>query len=878
MSETITIYLDDKPIEVPKGMNLVDACKLHDVDVPVFCYHPKMKPVGMCRMCLVELGFEQRDRETGELVMGEDGRPLVRWFPKLETACTQVTAPGMHVRTTTEKVRRGRKDIIEFILTSHPLDCPVCDKGGECPLQELTMDHGPGKSRFIYEEKIKLAKHYPLGDQIFLDRERCIQCARCIRYVEEITDDPVLAFHERGRRLQIISTSTPGFDSKFSGNTTDICPVGALTTADFRFGARPWELDSAASICTHCPVGCNLTLNTRLDRDAGGKVIIKRVMPRQNEQVNEIWICDKGRFGHHFTIAPDRVKMPMIRQGDRLVEAANWDEALALIARKLGDAGRAVAALAGPTLSSEDLWALRQLVEARGGNRLGVWPATMAGGSLIAEVGVASGTNLSDIGKGDCIMVVASDLEEEAPIWWHRVKTAVDRGAKLVVVNGRETKLDRYTALNLRYRYGEEAATLNNLLRAVIDGGGVDEAFVGERVDGFDLLKDALKRAKPAGSPPVQQKAAETLATAANLVVIVGGEGLSLPAHGALMQAAANLLIVTGHVGRPNNGLLAVWPGANTQGALDMGYTPEDTAAVLDNAGDYRVLFVADADPAGEEPGAAEKLEAAGFVVVTSLFLTPTAQMADVVLPRMSFAERDGTFTSGERRVQRFYRAIDPVGQGRPDWRIFQQIGARLGMDRPKPTASAVMQEITQRVPQYAPMDYPSLARVAPQFPMVGGDDLYYGGTTYKNEGGLGVQWPVAAEAGEQAGRGARLRVRPVDAPPAPKPARGELMVVPVRLLYDRGTTFYKTRMVHRRVPEPYVALSVADAAQMGLREGARARVTFDGQAVEVGVRIDERVPEGVALLPVNLGNGPLPRAARVGAVSIVEAVGAGEA
>ena len=190
---------------------------------------------------------------------------------------------------------------MEFLLTSHPLDCPICDKGGECPLQNLTMAHGPGKSRFPWMRNITWPSMYPLGDLIVLDRERCIQCGRCIRFQDDIAGDPVIGFKDRGRGMQIISTSEPGFDSIFSGNTTDICPVGALTTADFRFGARPWELLATASICPHCPVGCNMTFNVRREAAAGGDIVIKRIMPRQNEEVNEIWMCDKGRFAYHYT-------------------------------------------------------------------------------------------------------------------------------------------------------------------------------------------------------------------------------------------------------------------------------------------------------------------------------------------------------------------------------------------------------------------------------------------------------------------------------------------------------------------------------------------------------------------------------------------------
>ncbi len=334
MADLVKLTIDSVDVSVPKGTLIVDAAKRIRNDIPVFCYHPKLKPVGMCRMCLVEVGRPQRDRATGQILLDDQNRPKIGFGPKLETACTTPVEEGMVVIGANQKVTEARDDIIEFLLTSHPLDCPICDKGGECPLQNLTLRHGPGVSRFLFSEKQKLDKHVPLGQPddalIFLDRERCIQCARCTRFQDEVADDHVLGFYERGRKLEIVSFSDPGFDSKWSGNTTDICPVGALTTADFRFGARPWELSAAASVCPHCPVGCNLTFNTRREAASGGQHVIKRVMPRQNEAVNEIWICDKGRFGHHFVASPDRLRTPLVRKEGALKEAT-WDEALALV-------------------------------------------------------------------------------------------------------------------------------------------------------------------------------------------------------------------------------------------------------------------------------------------------------------------------------------------------------------------------------------------------------------------------------------------------------------------------------------------------------------------------------------------------------------------
>ena len=308
MAKMVSLTIDGKKVSVPEGTIVVDAAKQVGVNIPVFCYHPKMEPVGMCRMCLVEIGRPMIDRATGEVIKEADGSPKIQFGPKLETSCTTPVSENMAVVTESDKVKAARKEMLEFFLTSHPLDCPICDKGGECPLQNLTMAYGPSESRFLFEEKMRQKKHVSLGELIYLDRERCIQCGRCIRFQSEIAGEPVIGFSQRGRSTEVTTRSNPGFDSIFSGNTTDICPVGALTTADFRFGARPWEMKYTASICNQCPVGCNIVYNVRREARSNGSTVIKRVMPRQNEAVNEIWICDKGRLGYHYTESDQRLK------------------------------------------------------------------------------------------------------------------------------------------------------------------------------------------------------------------------------------------------------------------------------------------------------------------------------------------------------------------------------------------------------------------------------------------------------------------------------------------------------------------------------------------------------------------------------------------
>ncbi len=467
--QRVTLTIDEVEVTVPAGTLIVDAAKQAGIDIPVFCYHPKLEPVGMCRMCLVEVGRPRRERATGEVVLGQDGRPVIDFSPKLETACTTPVEEGWAVRVQSEKARAGRREILEFLLTSHPLDCPVCDKGGECPLQNLTMAHGPGKSRFVYDEKMHLAKKVPLGDLIILDRERCIQCGRCVRFQDEVVGEPVIDFYERGRKLEIISRSEPGFDSVFSGNTTDICPVGALTTTDFRFEARPWELRAAASICPHCPVGCNLTLDVRRQPNARGQILVQRVMPRQNEAVNEIWICDKGRFGHHFAASPDRLKTPLVRKGGRLVET-DWDEALSVAAEGLRRAGSRLLGVGGGRASNEDLDQLRGLVERLGGKAvLSEW---MAGGDLVQQFGAGSRFDFGRLGAGDAVLVIASDLQEEAPLWWLRIKQAADRGAAVYVAGARPTRLDRYATDTVHYAPGRAVKTALNLLHMVRGGAG----------------------------------------------------------------------------------------------------------------------------------------------------------------------------------------------------------------------------------------------------------------------------------------------------------------------------------------------------------------------------------------------------------------------
>lgn len=863
MIDTISVTIDDRTLTVPEGTLIVDAAKQAGIDIPVFCYHPKLPPVGMCRMCLVEVGTPAIDRASGQAQLGDDGEPIIRWFPALQTACTMPVSPGMVVHTQTERVKQARKDIIEFLLTSHPLDCPVCDKGGECPLQNQTMAHGLGESRFDYADKQHLPKHVPLGELIVLDRERCIQCGRCVRFQHEIAGDPVLAFGQRGRELEIITCSDPPFDSCFGGNTTDICPVGALTTVDFRFGARPWEMKRYSSICDHCAVGCNIALDTRVE-GALGTWVIKRVMPRQNEAVNEIWICDKGRYGHHHARAADRLTTPLIRHEEQLVPAT-WDEALSLVTAQIQAlAPPQVAGIAGDRLSNEDLFLFQALMrDVIHSPNIDAYPHA-PGADLVAQFGVGRDSDWEDLGEDSAIVVVAGDVHEEAPIWYLRIKAAAQRGAQLVIISSRETKMDRYADHRLRIRYGSSPHLITGLTHLLLR----DDAAH----PGAEALRTNLTGFGPAsterltGIPQAElADVAELLSAVDNLIILFGREGLNDFGARALAQAASNVLLATDHVGQANSGLLPLWPHNNTQGTIDMGVRPNAGPGYMPivehgrefesmlsavGGGGIQMMWFAGADPVGDDASVAEQLSGLPFLVVQDLFLTDTAQLADVVLPAASFAEKDGTFTSGDRRVQWFDHALPPLGECRPDWEIFAEVGGRLGAPWSFASAASVLEAINASVPLYAEMTCQALRATGSQWPHVGNDSLYFGGTAEANRGGLGLRWPTQAEEGDDAlGFGwSEL----------PALHEGDLAAIPIRRLYQSGTLLDRSPTLdQRRVPDGAV-FNPRDAGRLGLVEGMSIVANITQQSAELTAHLSAETPEGIVLVPSFLRLGPL--------------------
>src|SRR5256714_108239 len=449
----VTFEIDGREVSAPEGSMLVDAAKYGDIEIPVFCYEPKLgAPVGACRMCLVE----------------------VEGIPKLQTACSTAVKDGMVVVTSSDRVKQAQNAIVEFLVVNNRLDCPVCDRGGECPLQDITFGWGAGRSRFI-EPKRHFRKPLELSPLVAIDRERCILCYRCVRFTQEIADDFQLVFLERADQTYVGTHDGRPCVAPFSGNIVELCPVGALTSSAYRFRARPWDVEQAGTVCTLCPSQCNIQFTVRDD----AKVL--RVLARDNHEIDDGWLCDKGRFGYQIVNAPERITQPLVRDGGEL-RPVSWERALDEAHKGLDRASDKTAALVGGEATNEEGYLLqfpmREVlgsphVDSRIGARLDPEQArTLARPDLSARV--------SDIDYASTVLVVETELVDEAPILDLRVRKGARRkGLNVVVVSSRPSSLDPTAAASLRFAPGAAEAALGSLAAAITGSG--DAAWLAER-------------------------------------------------------------------------------------------------------------------------------------------------------------------------------------------------------------------------------------------------------------------------------------------------------------------------------------------------------------------------------------------------------------
>jgi NADH-quinone oxidoreductase subunit G len=825
----IALTIDGREVAAIEGEMLHDAARKGDVEIPVFCYDPKLgDPVGACRMCLVE----------------------IEGIPKLQTSCSTPVREGMVVHTRTEQVKHAQSAVVEFLLVNHPLDCPVCDKGGECPLQDITQGWGPGKSRVI-DEKRHFQKPIELSPLVAIDRERCILCYRCVRFSQEVSEDAELQLLERGDRTFVGTFDDRPYVAPFHGNITELCPVGALTSYTYRFRARPWDIEQAGSVCTLCPSQCNVSFTVRDEK-------VKRVLGRDNAEVDDGWLCDRGRYGFEMFADEKRVDGPRLKGG----AAASWEQAIEAAAAGLRAAAGASAAIVGDASNEEGLLIQGLLREALGSANIDSRPSRGPGREALVRLAQpALSARVRDIDDAEVILVLGTDPLHSSPILDLRIRKAIRRnGAKLAVATERPTALDGGAEAIARYAPGQGSHFLTELKGAL--GGEQNVATP---------LAEALREAG-AGAEGGED---------ARRIVVVWGERLLREgdaAAAALLDLASALSIPT----VDGSGLLEVpdttnarglreagclpdagpglgeaksaFPGAEAGNAPLAGKSTEEIRAALES-GELSSVVLFGVDPLRDFPDTKAwetALTAADFVVSFSMFETATSAKADVVFPLETHAEKDGTVTHPDGRLQRVRPSASRPGDIRPNIQVLSELSAALGHDTgidSQPTAFAAL---TQAVP-------------------------FYAGITDSDIGGRGIRWQdrsesaaaaptVAVEAGTPSERFAEsAQTTPADGQQSPRPIPREegvpapgdatLALGTYRDLWAGPITELNPPLKFLQ-PRQRLEVSPADAERMNLKTGDEVRVRQNGSSIQAAVQIRERVSEGVCFLAEGTAEG----------------------
>ncbi len=816
----VNITVNGQPVEAQPGEWVIAAAERAGVYIPHFCYHPRMKSVGMCRMCIVDI---------------DAGRG-----PALQPSCMVEVSEGMVVDTTSDQTRKAQDGVLEFLLLNHPLDCPVCDKGGECPLQDQTMAYGPGESRFI-EEKRHFEKPIPVNDLVYLDRERCILCDRCTRFADEVAGDPLITFQDRGDQTQVNTFPDLPFSSYFSGNTVQICPVGALTAVPYRFKARPWDLTEVESTYPN-PMGDRVVVQASRDQ-------VLRYQGVDSDAVNWGWLADKDRFSFEATASELRLGSPLIRgtplgrpdpDGSELVETT-WREALAQAAEAIQAAienkgPQSVAVLGGARLTNEDQYAWARL--AKGVIGTDNVDAQIDDG-LPTEVvlGLPRATINRACSPGGTVILMAPDPKEEQGTLYLRLRHAVaNDGVQLIELTPRATGLSHLAAHRLHHRPGEAAAVAAALVGGDIDP-GPDREIGGVSTDALAAAAAAL--ADRADKP---------------ITVVLGRPSLA-EAAGPTVEAAAELMKLAKLLsagGRPGIAFLPALRRGNVFGALDMGLAPgvlpgrvtlADGSAALTSswgsvpaspgsdargilkaaaAGNIDVLILLGADPLGDFPDyevAEAAIKGVGTIIASDLFLHPSAAQADILFPAAGFGERQGTHTNMEGRITRERQVVTSPGTARADWAIASELARLLNTDFGFGSPEEVWEEIVQVAPSHR--------------------DLSLEAIDTESDGVVAAGSSVAFSP-------------PEDTTPVPHVDAYSLRLVSSRRMYDRGTLVQHAPSLAGLAIGAVLALNPYDFDRVGVDAGTEVQTLSHVGEMFVPVVSDSGVPRGTAAFGYN--------------------------
>jgi NADH-quinone oxidoreductase subunit G len=828
----VTITIDGREVPAIEGEMLHDAARKGDVEIPYFCYEPKLgDPVGACRMCLVE----------------------IEGIPKLQTSCSTPVREGMVVHTRTEQVKEAQSAVVEFLLVNHPLDCPVCDKGGECPLQDISYGWGPGKSRVI-DEKRHFEKPIELSPLVAIDRERCILCYRCVRFSQEVSEDAQLQLIDRGDRTYVGTFDDRPYVAPFHGNITDICPVGALTNYTYRFRARPWDIEHAGSVCTLCPSQCNVSFTVRDEK-------VKRVISRDNHEVDDGWLCDRGRYGFEMFDAPERVTGPRLKGGE-----TSWEQAIEAVAEGLRSASQrrqgwssadnsgegparttpassGVAAIVGDASNEEGFLLQRLLRDALGSNDIDSRPSRGPKAEVLRRLAEPSvSAKVRDIDEADAILVLGTDPLHSSPILDLRVRKAIRRnGAKLVVATERPTALDGGAEAIARYAPGQAAH------------------FVGE-------LASAIGGAENVATPVAE------VVRGAEKVVVIWGERIAREDGAA--EALLKVAEATGMTGSGGAGLLEIPDTTNARGLREAGCLPDagpglaETAAgrsteeirqaLIDGEVTHLVLF--GADPLRDFPDTPaweEALTACDFLVSFSMHENATTAKADVVLPLETHAEKDGTVTHPDGRLQRVRPSASRPGFVQSNIVVLSELAKALGLDTGINSQPAAFKALTDAVSFYNGIEETD----------IGGRGLRWQDREGSTSDRLGTEAPAPGPVGTAEGgspdtqREAPIsmvrpdatprRVASADPPSAVPPSAsndGSLLLGTYRDLWAGPITELNPPLKFL-TPHQRLEISPQDAQRLDLKNGEAVRVSQNGSSLTAAVLIKERVSPGTVFM-----------------------------
>ncbi|MEF9912668.1 NADH-quinone oxidoreductase subunit G [Streptomyces sp. P5-A9] len=781
--DLVTLTIDGIEISVPKGTLVIRAAELLGIEIPRFCDHPLLDPAGACRQCIVEVEGQRK--------------PMA--------SCTITCTDGMVVKSqiTSPVAEKAQKGVMELLLINHPLDCPVCDKGGECPLQNQAMSHGGADSRFDGKKRT-FEKPVPISTQVLLDRERCVLCARCTRFSNQVAGDPMIELIERGALQQVGTGEGDPFESYFSGNTIQICPVGALTSAAYRFRSRPFDLVSTPSVCEHCAGGCA----TRTDHRRGK---VMRRLAANDPEVNEEWLCDKGRFGFRYAQQRDRLTTPLVRNADGVLEPASWPEALEAAAAGLSGARGRAGVLTGGRLTVEDAYAYSKFARValdtndidfrarvHSAEEADFLAARVAGRGR--DLGGGSGVTYTALEKAPAVLLAGFESEEEAPGVFLRLRKAFRKHGQRTFALASHTSrgLEKAGGTLLPAAPGTETEWLDALAGGVgleAEGAAAAEALRGE---GAVIVVGERLAAVPGGLTAALRTAT---ATGAALVWIPRRAG----ERGALEAGALPSLLPGGRPAtdpRAREEVASVWGVAE----LPTGFG-RDTGQILEAAatGELAALLVAGVDPEDlpDPAGALRALDEVGFLVSLELRPGAVTERADVVLPVAAVAEKSGTFLNWEGRARMFEAALKPEQLPRTlcptDARVLHMLADALDVRLALPDLKAARRELDR----------------------------------------LGGRQDGFADDPRTASR------------PVPRPADGEAVLAGHRMLLDRGRLQEGDEALAGTRHAAVARLSPATAAESGVKDGDLLAVTGPAGTTELTLAVTE-MPDRVVWVPLN--------------------------